>query len=348
MSGEPPRARRRGGDARAAVTLADVARVANVSEITVSRILRNKGPISDRARAAVTAAVAQVGYVPNRVAGTLASATSSLVGVILPSLSNIVFPEVLRGIHAGLEASGFQPVVGVTEYDLAREDRLVEALLSWKPASMIITGSDHTDITRRRLERSGIRVAELMDIDARPIDIAVGLSHRRAGYDSGRYLIGRGYRRFGYVGHDWRQDRRARLRWEGLCEALRESGLALVDQALFEGPSSFEAGRAMLEALLRSAQGHGLDAVAFSNDDMAVGGVFHCMGSGIRPKQDLALFGFNGLDIGQALPVKLATIRSNRFLMGEIAVRTIMQSPDRPDEPIVVDTGYEMVEGGTA
>ncbi len=328
------------------MTLADVARVARVSEITVSRILRDKGPISERARAAVLAAVAQVGYVPNRIAGTLASAASNLVGVVLPSLSNIVFPDVLRGIHAGLEPSGFQPVVGVTEYDMLREEKLVGALLAWKPAAMIIAGFDHTDITRRRLEASGIRVAELMDIDAAPIDIAVGLSHRGAGYDSGRHLLARGYRRFGYVGHDWQQDRRARLRWEGLCRALQETGLALLDQAVFDGPSSTDAGRRMLAELLGRTPG--LDAVAFSNDDMAVGGVFHCIGHGIRPKQDLALFGFNGLDIGQALPIPLATIRSNRFLIGKVAVETIMATPRRPAERIVVNTGYEIVEGGTA
>ena len=341
MDGETPRARR-----RPAATLADVARVAKVSEITVSRTLRNKGPISERARAAVAAAVAQVGYVPNRIAGTLASATSNLMGVILPSLSNIVFPEVLRGIHAALESSGFQPVIGVTDYDIAREETLVAGLLAWKPAAMIIAGFDHTEVTRRRLERSFIRVAELMDVDAPPIDIAVGLSHRGAGYDSGRYLAQRGYRRFGYVGHDWHLDRRARLRWEGLRAALQEAGLALLDQAVFDGPSSAAAGRLMLAELL--ARTPDLDAVVFSNDDMAVGGVFHCFGQGIRPKQDLALFGFNGLDIGQALPIPLATIRSNRFLIGQIAVQTILQDPERPAERIVINTGYEIVEGGTA
>jgi LacI family gluconate utilization system Gnt-I transcriptional repressor len=346
MSAQPKPARRRSGGALPAVTLADVARVANVSEITVSRILRNKGPISDRARAAVTAAVAQLGYVPNRIAGTLASATSSLMGVILPSLSNIVFPEVLSGIHAALDSSGFQPVFGVSDYDMRREERLVGALLEWKPAAMIIAGIDHTDITRSRLRQSGIRIAELMDIDATPIDIAVGFSHRRAGYDIARHLLGRGYRRFGYVGHDWHQDRRARLRWEGLCEALREAGLALLDQALSDGPSSIEAGRRMLARLLGG--GETLDVAVFSNDDMAVGGVFHCLAHGIRPRQDLALFGFNGLDIGQALPVPLSTIRSNRFRIGEVAVRTILQTPIRPEQPIVIDTGYEIVEGATA
>ena len=343
---DDPAALRRPASPRTGVTLADVARLAGVSGITVSRILRNSGPISERARAKVMSAVEQVGYVPNRVAGTLASSASNLMGVVIPSLSNIVFPEVLRGIHAALACSGFQAVVGVTDYDLHTEEKLVRSMLAWKPSAMIIAGFDHTMATRRMLEESRIRVAELMDIDAAPIDIAVGLSHRAAGHASGRYLIERGYRRFGYVGHDWDTDRRARYRWEGLCAALAEAGLSLADQERFDGPSSTGTGRAMLQILLDRTPS--LEVVVFSNDDMAVGGVFHCYAHGIVPKRDIGLFGFNGLDIGQALPLALSTVRSNRYLIGRTAVETIMQGPKRQEKSIVVDTGYEILQGATA
>lgn len=328
------------------ITLADVARVANVSEITVSRILRNVGPASEGTRRRVLAAVAETGYLPNRVAGTLASATSNLIGVVVPSLSNIVFADVLRGIDAGLEPSGFRPVIGITGYDVAAEEKLVGSLLAWKPAAMIIVGFDHTEITRRRLEQSRIRVAELMDIDSIPIDLAVGLSHRAAGYATGRHLMARGYRRFGYVGHDWHTDRRAHLRWEGLSAALGEAGLSIVAQALFDGPSSTLAGRTMLAALLEERRE--LDVVIFSNDDMAVGGVFHCMARNIVPKRELALFGFNGLDIGQALPTPLSTVRSNRFLIGKTAVDRILTQPERLKGQQIIDTGFEILEGETA
>ncbi len=337
--------RRRVTGAAASITLADVARLADVSEITVSRILRNVGPVSDLTRERVMAAVLETGYVRNQVAGTLASATSSLIGVVIPSLSNIVFADVLRGIDAGLEPSGFRPVVGITGYDPAVEEKLVVSLLAWKPAAMIIVGFEHTEITRRRLDQSGVRVAELMDIDSVPIDLAVGLSHRAAGYATGRHLIGRGYSRFGYVGHDWVADRRAHLRWDGLVQALEESGLTIVGQSLSGGPSSTQAGREGLAKLL--GEGCRPDVVVFSNDDMAVGGVFQCLAENIVPKRDLALFGFNGLEIGQALPTPLSTVRSNRFRIGKIAVEHIMAQTER-NEPRTVDTGFEIVEGGTA
>lgn len=342
---ETPRRRRVAG-ITSSITLADVARLADVSEITVSRILRNVGPVSEVTRRRVLDAVHETGYVRNQVAGTLASSTSNLIGVVIPSLSNIVFADVLRGIDAGLEPSGFRPVVGITGYDTGAEEKLIGSLLAWKPAAMIIVGFEHTEITRRRLALSGMRVAELMDIDSVPIDLAVGLSHHKAGFVTGCHLIGRGYRRFAYVGHDWETDRRARLRWEGLTQALTEAGLALVGQRLHEGPSSTQAGRAGLAALLD--QSHRPDVVVFSNDDMAVGGVFHCLAEGIVPKRDLALFGFNGLDIGQALPIPLSTIRSNRFRIGQIAVEQILLQPKRNAVPRSIDTAFEIVEGGTA
>ena len=340
MGGKRLAARRQG------VTLAEVARLAAVSEITVSRILRNAGPAAESTRERVLAAVRESGYVPNRLAGGLASSGSKLVGVIVPSLTNIVFPEVLGGIRSALVGTGFQAVIGVSDYDLLIEQELIASLLAWRPEAMVLAGLDHTERARTMLDQSGVRVAELMDIDSAPIDLAVGHSHRQAGYDSAQYLLKRGYRRFGYVGHDWTADRRARLRFDGLVAALAEAGLSLIDSGRHEGPSSTQAGREQLAALL--GRGPELDVVVFSNDDMAVGGVFHCMGARIRPKDDLALFGFNGLDIGQALPTPLSTLRSNRFVTGQTAIEKLLGQRERPSEKEIIDTGYQILPGATA
>ncbi len=88
--------------------------------------------------------------------------------------------------------------------------------------------------------------------------------------------------------------------------------------------------------------------IVYSNDDMAVGGLFHCMEQGIAVPDQLALFGFNGLEIGRALPQPLSTIRSNRFLIGQKAVEVILADPVRPEKPTIIDTGFELFEGATA
>ncbi len=327
-------------------TLTHVARLANVSENTVSRVIRNKGSIAEETRKRVLDAIEALGYVPNRAAGSLASSASLIIGVILPSLSNIVFPEVLRGIHAGLSDTPYQPMIGVTDYDPEKEQQLVSSLLAWQPTALITTGFEHTDAARRMLDKSRIRIAELMDIDSTPIDLAVGLSHRAAGRATAEHLAGRGYTRIGYIGHDWVADRRARARYDGLREGLHERGLSLVVEKRHDGGSSTIAGRDTLAALL--ADGAAVDAVAFSNDDMAVGGFMHCLSAGISVPERLALFGFNGLEIGQALPKPLSTILSNRFLIGKTAVESLLASAVRPAEAEIINTGFSIIEGATA
>ncbi len=339
------RTKQRLQDKKSKITIYEVAAHAGVSESTVSRIMRNEGLVAEATRSRVMESVRALGYVPNRIAGSLASMDSKLLGVVVPSLSNIVFPEVLQGIHAGLKSSNFQAVISISDYDVDREEALVRGILAWQPVAILITGFDHTMATRRMLDQSGVRVVEMMDIDSAPIDVAVGMSHRRAGYAAGQYLIARGYRRFGYVGHDWQSDRRARLRYDGLCEALAETGISISAHAIADGPSSVGTGRSQTEQLCRMAQ---VDVAVYSNDDMAVGGVFHCMGAGISLPDQLAIFGFNGLDIGRELPQPLSTVRSNRFLIGQKAIEAILLAPERPTTKTSIDTGFEIFAGATA
>ncbi|MBB3235730.1 LacI family DNA-binding transcriptional regulator [Phyllobacterium endophyticum] len=327
-------------------TLADVARLARVSEITASRVVRAQGPIAEATRLRVLSAIAELGYIPNRAAGSLASAESTLMSVLLPSLSNIVFPDVLRGIHTALTETAFQPVIGVTDYDPLVEERILVSFLAWQPAAVILAGLHHTPTARRHLEHGRFRVAELMDIDGEPVDIAVGMSHRQAGYETGKHLIKRGYRRFGYARHNISTDDRASARYEGLCLALKEGGLSLIAEHCYPGASSTKAGREALQILLAATPG--LDVVVFPNDDMAMGGIFHCMHAGIAVKEKLGIFGFNGLDIGQAMPMPLSTILSKRFLIGKTAAEKLLESRERPAGKTIIDTGFDIIEGATA
>ncbi len=331
---------------KASVTVRDVARRAEVSESTVSRIMRNLDLATPETRDRVMESVRALGYVPNRIAGSLASLDSRLVGVVIPSLSNIVFPEVLQGINAGLAGTDRQSVISITDYDLDREETVVRNLLAWQPAAVLIAGSTHTDATRRMLDQSGIRIAEFMEIDNPPIDVGVGLSHVAAGRAAARHLLARGYRRFGYVGYGGVADVRARMRYDGLQAGLADAGLTLEAEVVSFGQASVERGRAQTAELC--ARAPGVEVAVYSSDDMAVGGLFHCWGAGISVPGKLALFGFNGLEIGRALPQPLSTIRSNRFLIGRRAVEEVLASPDRVAPGRVIDTGFEIVEGATA
>jgi LacI family gluconate utilization system Gnt-I transcriptional repressor len=324
------------------VTITDVAQLAHASESTVSRVMRNQGSVSQSARDRILKAAAQLNYVPNRIAGTLASRTSRLIGIVIPSVANTVIPELLAGASQVLEGAGFQPVIEVSNYDPEREELLIQSILSWRPAGLLVAGLEHTDRARAMLKSCGVRVAELLDIDGEGIDIVVGSSHRKAGRKSAEHLLARNYRRIGYVGHDIRVDIRAGKRLQGFRAVMQENGLSLIDEEYYpSGSSSVEAGRIGLERLLKRQSG--LDAVYFSNDDLALGGYFHCMARGISIPSGLALFGYNGLEVTRLTPQPLSTIRTPRTAMGMAGANLLLSG----GPPTIVDLGFELVVGAT-
>lgn len=327
---------------RARPTLSDVARHAGVSGITVSRVVRGQGPIAAATRERVLGAVQALGYIPNHSAAALASSSSRLVGIVLPSLANIVMAELVHGLNQGLAAGGYQSAIGISDYDPATEERLVASMLAWRPAALVLAGLEHSDATRALLRATGVSVIEVLDIDGRGLGSVVGFSHREAGAASARHLLARGRRRFGFVGHADDLDLRAAKRHAGFTATLREAGLGWHASELAPGASSTASGRAALARLL--ARAPALDAVYFSNDDMAVGGLFHCLAEGVPVPARLALFGFNGLEFGQSAPLPLSTIATPRARIGREAARLLCESAP----PQVLDLGFTLIEGATA
>ena len=162
-------------------TLSDVAAEAGVSKMTASRALRGAGDVSKASVDLVTQAARQIGYVGNPLAASLSGKRSGLIGVVIPSLTNIVFAEVLSGIAEGIEGSGMQPVFGVTNYNPDKEYEVIRNMLSWNPAGLIVTGLDQPEDTLRLLENAPVSVVQIMDLDGTPVSACVGMSHHAAG-----------------------------------------------------------------------------------------------------------------------------------------------------------------------
>lgn len=327
-------------------TLHDVARLAGVSTITASRALRDWESMSEATRRKVLEAAETVGYRRNPIAASLASASSNLVGVIVPSLANIVFVDVLAGINSIAASAGLRTFIGVSDYDPDEERRLVEAFLAWRPAALILTGLEHDPQTIEAIRRAEIRCIELMDFDTGPIDRLIGFSHAEAGQLSANHLVAQGYRRIGYIGHDLSRDTRAAKRHKGFLAALADAGLGLHAQTILPTRSSVTAGRSATAELLATTRD--LDAIYFSNDDMAIGGIFHCMAAGLSVPDDLAVMGFNGLEIGQQLPQPLTTIRTPLAEIGRQAGEAALALAEGRDVAQLTPVAFALIKGQTA
>ncbi|MEM7668431.1 MAG: LacI family DNA-binding transcriptional regulator, partial [Pseudomonadota bacterium] len=188
-------------------TMADVAKLAGVSKMTVSKVIREVGSVSIETRQRVRQAIEDTGYMPNRIAGSLSTQTNPMVAVVVPTLSGNTFGEALRGIEAVLSVAGLQTLVGATSYDPETEEKLIENLLSWQPSGLILTsGNEHNDKTRRLLESRPCPIVEIWDVDDALFDAKVGFSHRNAGQMMAEHLLERGRRNFGFVGSRLHKD----------------------------------------------------------------------------------------------------------------------------------------------
>ncbi|OUS19513.1 LacI family transcriptional regulator [Litorivita pollutaquae] len=314
------------------LTLRDVSEASGVSEMTVSRVLRNRGDVSENTRKKVLAAAKQLGYVPNKIAGALASQRVNLVAVIIPSMSNMVFPEVMTGISRALEGTDLQPVVGITDYLPEKEEKVLYEMLSWRPSGVIIAGLEHSDASRAMLRAAGIPVVEIMDVDGMPIDTMVGISHRVAGEKMAQAIVEAGYKRIGFLGTKMPLDHRARKRFEGFTQVMAKAGIEMADQEFYSGGSALAKGRELTEAMLNRTPD--IDFLYYSNDMIGAGGLLYLLEKGVDVPAQIGLAGFNGVELLQGLPRQLATMDACRSEIGRKAAEIIAERTTNPESDL--------------
>lgn len=337
----PARSARRG---TGGITLSDVAKLAGVSAITVSRALNTPTQVSPDTLQRVRDAVARTGYVPNLLAGGLASNRSRLVAALIPTIAGSVFLETVQALTDSLAAQGFQLMLGQSGYSGAREDALIDAIVGRRPDGIVLTGIMHSPEGRRRLLASGIPVVETWDLTPTPIDMLVGFSHEKVGMQAAAWLHRKGYRRPAIV---TAEDHRAGLRRAGFEAGSRDLGVKSVPACVVSAPSTLGNGRAALLDLL--AQDARLDAIFCSSDVLAQGVLTEAQAQGISVPGQLAVMGFGNLGFAADLHPALTTVHVDGAAIGEQAARFIVERAEGRDTgPRVRDIGFSIVERASA
>ena len=232
------------------ITLKSVAKKAAVSPITVSRVVNGYAGVSDEIRKKVEAAISELGYIPNRSASVLASSRSKLIGVLIPSLSNVVFNDLLSGIYDIAVPANYQVLLSNTHYSPIEEERAIRILLGQSPEGLIITGGEQTDAAKAMLTATGVPVVQIMDKVDTPIDINVGFSHYEAGAAVAQLLLAKSYTKIGFIGA--RMDPRT-------CDRL--AGFNDIEMAAYAEPSlssvkvnRYQMGKRAMELILERLQ----------------------------------------------------------------------------------------------
>jgi LacI family gluconate utilization system Gnt-I transcriptional repressor len=322
-------------------TLDDVAELARVSPITVSRALRNPAIVSQELRQRIESAVAKLGYFPNLAASRLASSRSHTVGVIVPTLYNVIFAEYLQAIHVEFLSAGFQVVVVNSRYSTEEEDEAVRTLLGQRVEAIIIVGTTHTAMTRRLLQRSRIPVIETFELTEDPINVNIGLSQTKAGYDATRFLIEMGNRRIGFgMGH---HDIRASARLTGYKQAMEEANLSW-EGLLISNPqqSTITLGSTLMDGFL--AMPNHPDAIFFIDDNLALGASMKCRQLNRRVPNEISILGFHDLEFSAYASPSLSSVATHRYELGRLAAATaISMIKDGVLKQAKIDMGYRIV-----
>lgn len=323
------------------VTLADVARAAGVSPITVSRALRGERTVDAELAQRAQEAARRLGYVPDPAARALASQRSSHVAVLIPLLSNALFVDLLEAVQRTLRPAGYQTLIGITHYDPSEEEQLLREHLAHRPAGVLVTGFDRHEATRNLLAASGVPCVHLMESSPQPGVFSVGFSQREAGAAITRHLIERGRRRIAFAAAQL--DPRTLQRLEGWREALQAEGLYDAKlEWLNPAPSSMALGARLFEQI--ASQRPAVDAIFFCNDDLAQGALLAAQRLRISVPKRIAVAGFNDLTGSDQMVPALTTVRTPRAAIGRSAAQmllALMRGVSIP-EPCI-DLGWELV-----
>lgn len=324
--------------------MADVAAAAGVSLVTVSRVINEPAKVSPVTLALVREAIERLGYVPNLMAGSLASNRTRIVAAIVPTISNSVFSETVEGLANALHAGGYQLLLGQASYQADEEQQLVEAFLGRRVDGLVLTGEPLSAQLAQRLRKLGVPVVQTWDLPSRPIDMVVGFSNQAAGAAAASYLIGKGHTNMGFIGA---AETRAKQRLQGFSEAVAGAGLPRVESEMTPPPVTVDQVAVHLNAMLQRRPE--LDAVFCNNDQLAAGVLFECRRQGLDVPGRLAVIGFGDLPIATAASPRLTTVRIDRKGMGKTAGELLLDRFSGADQmEAVTDLGFTVVERESA
>lgn len=322
------------------VRISDVAKLAGVAPITVSRVLNQPEQVKPGTREKVQKVIEETGFVRNQNAGALASNRSRLVAVLVPMLTNPIFSDTFQAIAEQLAANGYQVLLGISGYHAQQEQELLDVILSRRPDGIILTGTIHTEPSRKRLRATQVPVVETWDVSESPIDMLVGFSHEKIGRDIAHHLLAQGYRRFGLLSVD---DPRGMLRAKVFVDTLREQGITDIDEHYFSGLPTLAQGREGLKRIRASDRSPRV--VVCTSDTIAHGVLTEAASTGLSVPGDVAVFGFGDMNFAAHTFPPLSTVRIDGQHIGQLAAAALLQRLKNPSsDAIYTDVGFTIVD----
>lgn len=339
MESSPPRRSRGTGRVR----IEDVARAAGVSAQTVSRFLRAPAQVGPEASARIAAAIRAVGYVPNLVAGSLASNRSRVVAIIVPTLANPVHAQPVQGLGDVLRPQGYQVLVGTTDFDPDAEAALIRAFVGRRVDGLAVTSGGLAEASRQIIAAAALPVVQLWELPEHPFDMTVGLQNEAIGARMAAHFAERGRQRLAVIGHAETSDTRSARRVDGFLAEAGRLGLPAPLVLLPERPMLIRDATPLLDRL----QAARVEAVFCTSGQLSVVLLLNARGRGIAVPDDLAIAGIDS-DFATVVDPPLTAVQVPAYELGRQAGHLLLRRlAGETVSARAIDTGFTFIQRGS-
>ena len=309
--------------------IVDVASRAKVSPATVSRYFNKPEIVRYPTRERIRKAVDELGYVRNRAVGSMVSGTTGCVGLVVPTIDNAIFSEMLQTFSSALAVHGRTMLIAAHGYDLARETVLVQSLSEQRVDALALVGLEHRRETLMQIERQGIPAALLWSYQPGLDWPCIGFDNELAGRMAAEHLLALGHRDILFATGEERSNDRAASRRKGAVKAVREAGLPVPDRRRIVCPYDIHMSKEMIARDLRA--GGRATAILAGNDVIAQGAIFAAASLGIRVPDDISVIGIGDFRGSSAFEPGLTTVRIPARRIGQLAADALIEMIDWPE-----------------
>ncbi|MEH7817895.1 catabolite control protein A [Bacillus velezensis] len=323
------------------ITIYDVAREANVSMATVSRVVNGNPNVKPTTRKKVLEAIDRLGYRPNAVARGLASKKTTTVGVIIPDISSIFYSELARGIEDIATMYKYNIILSNSDQNLEKELHLLNTMLGKQVDGIVFMGGNITDEHVEEFKRSPVPIVLAASVEEQGVTPSVAIDYEQAIYDAVKLFIDKGHRDIAFVSGPMQEPINRSKKLQGYKRALEEAAIPFNEQFVAEGDYTYDSGMEALQSLM------GLDrkptAILSATDEMALGIIHAAQDQGLSIPDDLDIIGFDNTRLSLMVRPQLSTVVQPTYDIGAVAMRLLTKLMNKePVEEHIVELPHRI------
>ena len=299
-----------------------VARAARVSPSTVSRSFNHPELVKPATRKKIDAAVRRLGYIRNRAAQTIHGIRSGTIGLIVPTIDQAIFAELIQSFSSAVEEKGFTILLASHGYNLEREYALTRKMLEHRVDGVGLIGIEHSPDTYELLTQQNVPSLLLWNYVKEAPFPCVGSDNYFAGYLIGQHIAELGHEKIAAIFPPQQGNDRASLRLRGVEDALSEAGFEIRDEWCLETPYSVAASKAAALSLISF---HERPSVIICGNDVLAWGAMHALSSaGIKVPDEMSVTGIGDFNGSKDFEPPLTTVRIPARTIGEKAAEAVV------------------------